>query len=84
MRLWPCYMLTSSLVLILAPMVGLFFSAIVVYAPFIILAHRAANGKLKVNKQLVQNIQLRIRNRFSIPKCFESRPKRSRPCIAYN
>lgn len=71
-RLWPCYMLSSSLVLFLMPRMGLLLSIALVYVPLFFIAIRVATGKLKDDKRHAKNLMARTINQFRIRKWIES------------
>lgn len=51
-RLWPCYMVFSSLVLFLAPQIGMFLALVLVGAPAFVLAKKIAD-KQAANEPLI-------------------------------
>ena len=52
-RLWPCYMVLSGLILFLTPLIGMFLSVVLVGTPFFVIAKKVAD-RTAANEPMVK------------------------------
>jgi hypothetical protein len=75
MRLWPCYMAYSGLILFLAPQIGILLAVVVVGFPFLMIAKKVADttvGNRPVVRydidQWIKDMRAAVDNRMPIPR----------------